>query len=124
VPVGIPLPPVILAGLRRLVGPARAERLAVSGELLSPQDALEIGMVDEGVALERVIDRAVERCQRLLALPADAMTSTRRLARADLVAIFEADLDPELRRVIAGWWSPETQGTLRALVERLRKKTV
>jgi 3,2-trans-enoyl-CoA isomerase len=123
VPVGIPLPPVILAGLRRLVGPRRAERLAVSGELLSPQDALGFGMVDELVALEGVVDRAIERCQRLLALPAEAMTSTRRLARADLVAIFEADLEPELQRVIAGWWSPETQGTLRALVERLGKKT-
>ena len=122
VPVGIPIPPAILAGARRLVGPRLAERLAVSGELLSPQDALGFGMIDEVVALEKVVDRAVERCQRLLALPAQAMASTRRLARADLVAIFEVDLEPELQRVIASWWSPETQGSLRALVERLGKK--
>jgi enoyl-CoA hydratase/carnithine racemase len=122
VPVGIPIPPVILAGARRLVGPRLAERLAVSGELLSPQDALGFGMIDEVVALEKVVDRAVERCQRLLALPPEAMASTRRLARADLVAIFEADLEPELQRVVATWWSAETQGSLRALVERLGKK--
>ena len=123
VPVGIPIPPVILAGARRQVGPRLAERLAVSGELLSPRDALGFGMIDEVVALEKVVDRAVERCQRLLALPAEAMASTRRLARADLVAIFEVDLEPELQRVIASWWSAETQGSLRALVERLGKKT-
>ncbi|MFY9561397.1 MAG: enoyl-CoA hydratase/isomerase family protein [Terriglobales bacterium] len=123
VQVGIPLPPVILAGARRLVGPRQAERLAVTGGLFSPHEALGIGLVDELAALERVVDLAVESCQHLLALPAEAMTSTRRLARADLVAIFEADLEPELQRVIAGWWSPETQGTLRALVERLRRKT-
>ena len=64
---------------------------------------------------------AFYRC--LLALPPDAMTSTRRLARADLAALFEADLEPELQRVIAGWWSSETQATLRALAERLGKKT-
>jgi len=122
VQVGIPIPPVIPAGARRLLGPRLAERLAVSGELLSPQDALGFGMIDEVVALEKVVDRAVERCQRLLALPAEAMASTRQLARADLIAIFEVDLEPELQRVIAGWWSAETQGTLRALVERVGKK--
>ncbi len=123
VPVGIPLPPVIMAGLRRLVGPRQAERLAVSGGLFSPHEALALGLVDELVAPERVADRGVGWCQSLLALPAEAMTLTRRLARADLVSIFEDDLEPELQRVIAGWWSPETQRTLRALVERLRKKT-
>ncbi|HST10519.1 MAG TPA: enoyl-CoA hydratase/isomerase family protein [Terriglobales bacterium] len=39
VQVGIPLPPVILGGLQRLVGPRRAEHLGVSGSLMSPQDA-------------------------------------------------------------------------------------
>lgn len=122
VQVGIPLPPVILAGLRRLVGPHQAERLAVSGELLSPQEALRLGLVDELTSPERVVDRALEWCQGLVALPAEAMTSTRRQARADLVAIFESSLEPELQRVIETWWSPSTQGTLRALAERLGKK--
>jgi enoyl-CoA hydratase/carnithine racemase len=122
VQVGIPVPPVILAGLRRLVGLRLGERLAVGGGLFSPQEALGIGLVDELVALERVVERAIDWCQRLLALPQGAMTGTRLLARADLAAIFEADLEPELQRVIAGWWSPETQRTLRALAERLGKQ--
>ena len=121
VQVGIPVPPVILGGLRRLVGLRLGERLAVGGGLFPPQEALSIGLVDELVALDRVVERAIEWCQRLLALPPDAMAGTRRLARADLAAIFEADLEPELQRVIAGWWSPETQRTLRALAERLGK---
>jgi Delta3-Delta2-enoyl-CoA isomerase len=122
VQVGLPLPPVILCGLRRLVGPRQAERLAVSGELLSPPEALRLGLVDELAAPEKVVDRAVEICQRLISLPAEAMTSTRRGARADLVAIFEANLEPELQRVTESWWSPSTQATLHALAERLGKK--
>jgi Delta3-Delta2-enoyl-CoA isomerase len=122
VQVGIPIPPVIWAGARLLLGPRVAERLAVSGALLTSQEALGVGLVDELAALEQVVERAVGWCQRLLALPAEAMRSTRRLARAELVAIFEKDLEQELERVIASWWSPETQGTLRALVERLGKK--
>lgn len=122
VQVGIPLPPVIMAGVRRLVGARIGERLAVSGALVTPREALDLGAVDELAPAEQTIERALEWCQRLLALPPEAMTSTRRLARADLAGIFEADLEPEMERVIAGWWSPETQSTLRALVERLRKK--
>jgi 3,2-trans-enoyl-CoA isomerase len=122
VQVGIPIPPVILAGLRRLVGLRLGERMAVGGELFSPLEALGLGLVDELVPLERVVERSIEWCQRLLALPPDAVNGTRRLARADLAAIFEGDLEPELQRVVAGWWSPEAQRTLRALAERLGKK--
>jgi Delta3-Delta2-enoyl-CoA isomerase len=122
VQVGIPLPPVILAALQRLVGSRQAERMAVTGELFSPQEAVRLGLVDELAPAEQVVDRALEWCQRLVGLPAEAMSSTRREARADLVAIFEADLEPELQRAMASWWSPSTQGTLRALAERLGKK--
>ena len=90
--------------------------------LISPAEALEIGLVDELAPTERVVEQAVRWCQTLLALPADAMAATRLEARADLVAIFQRDLDRELEKVIAAWWSPETQGTLRTLAEKLEKK--
>ncbi len=120
--VGIPIPPAIWAGARRLLGVRLAERLAVSGALLTSPEALAVGLVDEVVPLEQVVERAMSWCERLLALPPQAMAGTRRLARADLVAVFEADLEPELERVIAAWWSAETQATLRALADRLGKK--
>lgn len=120
--VGIPIPPVIWAGARRLLGLRHAEQLAVSGALLTAREALAVGLVDEVVPLDDVVGRARAWCERLLALPPEAMSGTRRLARADLVSIFQADLRPELERVIAAWWSAETQATLRALVERLAKK--
>ena len=123
VQVGIALPPIILAGIRRLVGPRRAERLSVSGELLPPAEALRVGLVDELTPPEKVLDRALDWCRRLIALPAEAMTITRRAARADMVALFEANLEPELHDVIEGWWSPSTQATLQAVAARLSKKT-
>ena len=124
VQVGIPLPAIILAGLRRLVGPRQAERLAVGGLLISPQEALEIGLVDEVAPQEQVVERALQWCQSLLALPEQAMRTTRAAARADIVALFAGDhLEAELQQVTSTWWSPETQSTLRDLVRRLGKKT-
>jgi 3,2-trans-enoyl-CoA isomerase len=124
VQVAIPLPPVILTALRRVVGARQAERLAVSGALISPREALAAGLIDELVAPDAVIERALAWCQTLLALPPEAMAATRREARADLAAYFERNLEPELQAVTASWWAPETQNILRALSAKLGKKTV
>jgi len=122
VQVGLPLPPVIFSGLKRLVGAQQAERLAVGGLLISPSEAVRIGLVDEVVALDQVVSRAIEWSRSLLALPVDAMAATRRRARADLFELFAAPFDLELDLVNATWWSPEAQTTLRVLVQRLARK--
>jgi 3,2-trans-enoyl-CoA isomerase len=122
VQVGIPLPPLILSALRRLVGPREAERLGVGGLLLSAEEARAAGLVDELAPPDQVVERAVHWCEMLLNLPAVAMSNTRNLAREDLKACFERDLRAELRQVNAWWWSDETQTTLRALAARLGKK--
>jgi Delta3-Delta2-enoyl-CoA isomerase len=124
VQVGLPLPPVIFAGLRRLVGARQAERLAVGGLLISPAQALAVGLVDELAPPDQVIHRALQWCQTLLALPAEAMAITRRQARTDLASYFEQNLEPELQMITASWWAPETQSALRALTEKLGKKIV
>jgi enoyl-CoA hydratase/carnithine racemase len=109
VQVGLPLPPVILAALCRLVGPRQAERLAVRGLLITPTEAAACGLVDELAPADQVVGRAVQWCESLLALPRTAMEITRRQARADLVAKFARDNGKERAEVTAwgsvGWWS-------------------
>ena len=121
VQVGIPLPPVILGALKRQVGARQAERLGVGGLVISATEAARLGLVDELIPLERVVERAVEWCQNLLALPPQAMTATRHQARADLASLFDR-IDDELDVVIANWWSDEAQSVLRALAAKLTKK--
>jgi enoyl-CoA hydratase/carnithine racemase len=123
VQVGIPLPPVILSALQRLIGARLAERLAVSGMLISPEEALRTGLVDELVPPERVVNRAVEWCNSLLALPPQAMAATRRLARGDLLELCNRSFESELQQVITNWWSEEVQATLYGLADRLAQKS-
>jgi 3,2-trans-enoyl-CoA isomerase len=84
-------------------------------------EAHRIGMVDELVPPDGVVARAVEWCNGLLALPPLAMAATRREARADLVAFFD-DTEAELAGLVDMWFSEETQGVLKMVVERLGKK--
>jgi len=124
VSVGIPLPGVILAALRRQVGPRHAERLAVTGALLDALAALEVGLVDEVAPEDEVVQRAVGWCRQLLELPPGAVAATRSEARADLVALFDhvdrAALEAELERC---WYAEEAQRILTALVERLTRRS-
>lgn len=123
VQVGIPLPPIILGGLQRLVGPRQAERLAVGGLLVSPAEAASAGLVDDLSEPDQVVPRALAWCHNLLALPPKAMLLTRQQARADLVALFsERNLEAELEQVTAIWWSAETQSVLHGLAAKLGKK--
>ncbi|KGO98201.1 enoyl-CoA hydratase/isomerase family protein [Novilysobacter defluvii] len=118
--VGLVAPEGIQRLMRRVVGPQRAERLLVAGEMVAPAEALRIGLVDELAPAADVTARALARIQALLALPREPMLQTRRLARADV----EAALAPEhieLERFIESWYLPGTQAGLKALVARLGK---
>jgi len=121
VQVGLPLPPVIHAALKRLVGSRQAERLAVEGLLIGSEEAARIGLLDELVPAEGVVERAIAWCRSLVALPPEAMSFTRRKARADLVALF--DFSPgELDQMVDAWWSAEAQTMLHGVVERLKNR--
>ena len=118
--VGLVAPEGIQRLLRRVVGPYRAERLLVSGELVTAEQALAWGMVDEVLAIDEVVPRAVAWLQQLLALPREAMLHTRRIARAD-VAVALQPQNIQLERFIDAWSAPHTQAALHALVAKLGK---
>jgi len=118
--VGLAVPDGAQQLMRRVIGHHRAERLLVAGAMVPDEEALRIGLVDELVAVEEVVPRALAWLEPLLRLPRGPMLQTRALARADLVRA----LDPEhlhLDRFAEGWYEPDTQAGLRALLARLGK---
>jgi len=122
VQVGLPMPPIIFHAFRRLIGPRAAEQLGVTGELVSPERALALGLVDEVVSADAVVERAVERAARLVAMPPRALADTRRLARADLIELFDNLAAESPDAINAVWFSEETRTAMRALVARLAEK--
>jgi enoyl-CoA hydratase/carnithine racemase len=121
VQVGLPVPEVLMRGLTHLVGARQAERLAVAGLLLSPEDALRLGMVDEVAPLDEVVPRAVAWAADLLTRPPQAMAATRRLARRPLAEAFDSLDETAMDGVVAAWAAPEAQATLQAIAARLGK---
>ncbi|MBP6796977.1 MAG: enoyl-CoA hydratase/isomerase family protein [Luteimonas sp.] len=118
--VGLVAPEGIQRLMRRIVGPHRAERLLVAGEMVDAQRALEIGLVDELAAIEEVPLRAREWLRGLLALPGKPVLATRAIARADVIASLAPELI-DLDRFVAAWSDPDTQQALHALLAKLGK---
>ncbi|MDV3253919.1 MAG: enoyl-CoA hydratase/isomerase family protein [Lysobacter sp.] len=118
--VGLVAPEGIQRLMRRAVGTARAERLLVAGELVEAERALRIGLVDELAPPEEVAARAIAWLQHLLALPREAMSHTRRIARADMIEALEPE-HIELDRFVEAWYAEGTQAALKALVAKLGK---
>jgi Delta3-Delta2-enoyl-CoA isomerase len=122
VQVGLPVPRPIVQAYARLLGARTAERLIVAGEMLDPTQAEAVGLIDAGVAPDAVEAHALQWLERHLALPPRAMTLTRAVARADLAALFDRDLEGELETMARGWFHPETQRVMQALVARLKAR--
>ena len=120
--VGIPMPGVIAGAAARLVGQRHAEDLCTTGRLLSPDEALQIGLVDRVVPPGEVVAEALSWCSELVGLPPRAMALTRQVTRADLIELVRSARREDSRRMLDEWFRPETQGPLRELLARLKKR--
>ncbi|MCB1560221.1 MAG: enoyl-CoA hydratase/isomerase family protein [Xanthomonadales bacterium] len=118
--VGLVVPECIQYVFRRLVGHHTAERLLVAGAMIDAGHAFRIGMVDELAEPGDVEDAAKRWLQSHLALPQQAMQTTRKIVRADIV---EAINDPDRLKLdvfLDAWFGKETQAVLHGLVARLK----
>jgi enoyl-CoA hydratase/carnithine racemase len=122
VQVGLVVPGIIQAAMRRLLGAHRAERLMVAGAMIDAEEAHRIGLVDELVETELVVGRAIGWLQDLLRHPPEAMSETRRIARADLHAEFDRVDQASDDEFAKRWFSAEAQHVLGDLVAKLKAK--
>ena len=119
VQVGLPLPGTIRLVFEELVGTRLARQLGTAGALIPIDEAARIGLVDELVAPEQVLPRALEWLGGLLALPPVAMNRTRLAGKGRLIdALQTAD---DVDETTADWFSDETQAAMHQLVESLKK---
>lgn len=121
--VGLLVPGIIRRALIRLTGMHRAERLIVAGALISPEEALAAGLVDElSDTPANTVQAAVNWCQSHLELPAHAMLGNRELMRADIARDFDDLDDQDVSDFVDSWFNDQTQRVLKDVVAKLKGK--
>jgi enoyl-CoA hydratase/carnithine racemase len=123
VQVGIPMPETVAALARWALGERTAARMCSEGLLISPEQALAVGYVDELHALDRVVQSAIEWVQGLSALPPCAFAKSRNRMRASLVRSVAAARDRDVEELLDVWFDPTIRPALEEAVARIKKKT-
>jgi len=118
--VGLVAPRPIYVALQRLLGARAAERHLVAGELIGPERALQLGLVDQLESVDQVVPAALAWCNQHAALPRKAMLGNRRMARAELYELFATGDDGAA--FLDVWFDPATQQALQQVVASLRRR--
>ena len=118
--IGIPMPALVAELVARTVGRRAAERLCVSGKLLTSQEALALGLVDELAPGRDVVAAARRWCETIIEAPQYALAETRAVTRRDLLEVVRRHRDDDARRLVDSWFEPQLRAAMRTLVERLK----
>lgn len=120
--VGVPFPAAAMEILRFSVPTAAAQRLVLTGRILSASEAMEVGLVDELAPADELADRAVATAAALARIPAATFALTKRQLRGSALARLEAEgmaIDEQVAEI---WSRPEILDGIGAYVERTLKK--
>ena len=120
VTLGLPVPRNIFWTLQRVVGTRQAELLTLSGQLVDPETALRVGLIDELAEPGEAPAAAIAWLAERLKLPPSAMNRTRLTSRSELLERI-SETRAYARIAADAWFSDETQRGLQALVEGLGK---
>lgn len=104
--------------LPRSVGSKRAMELALLGDRITPQQALEFGLVNWVVPTDELESATAELAARLAGGPGDALARTKALLNASFGADLEAQLSAEKASFLAGVTGTEFAEGVTAFVEK------
>src|ERR1700674_47305 len=87
------LPAIVSVFLTRQIGDKRARDLLLTGRLISAEEAHQLGLVNEIVPPERLMDRARELASALIEASPSSLTRAKRLLTASASSTIDADLE-------------------------------
>ena len=115
--VGLPVPMILYKALSRLVGENKASTLTMTGSLISFQEAEQLGLLNEIVEKDQVVERTFEWLGELVQLPPNAMNLTRLTAKSELNDWFDNELGQFTTSFADGWFSDEVQSRMKYIAE-------
>ena len=120
--LGVPVTSLADCILRQLLGERGAREVIYSGELYPPDEALQMGMVDQIFAPEEVVSAAVRKAQDVGNMPPDAFAADKRLRVWAVEAQVLSYLEEEEKVFFERWYSPEARQRLKEAMSKFVPK--
>ena len=122
VAVGLSMPRGIGRIFQSLLGERLAEKMTLKGELVSPDKALKIGLIDEVIKPEKLLDHSISVMQNWLKLPFQKQIESKLALRKDIIDLIKSNSKSDNDSVINAWFSDECRLTMGKIVDSLIKK--
>ena len=116
--VGVPFPPIALEIMRFATPPQHFRTIVYRAGTHEPAAALELGLIDEVVEPEALLDRALATAERLASVPADTFAITKREIRRPAMDRIRSLAQTTAQEVQAQWLEPRTLDRIRAYLDR------
>jgi enoyl-CoA hydratase len=116
--VGVSWPAHALEIVRFALPPFRAQELVYSGRTVGAEEARGLGLVDEIVDPESLLDAALEAAERLAHIPAEAFRLAKRQLRGPTLELADRVSREKDEEVARFWASQETAEAIRSYLDR------
>ena len=122
VDVGLTVPYGIGMVFQYVVGMRNAEDLLLKAKLISPDEALHVGLVDELCDPENLLDTTLERIVVASDLYSPQQTKTKQILREQTLHIVQKNFDKDAQLILNSWFSESGQQRLETLYKKLSGK--
>jgi enoyl-CoA hydratase/carnithine racemase len=116
--LGVPVPYLADRVLHELVGVRAASEIMEIGEFYTAQRALEVGMVDQVLSQEKVLDESVKRACTLGEVPLKAFAMIKRNRVEPIEVQVLACLDEKTEGFLDCWYSDQARARLKEAIEK------
>ena len=122
VAVGLRMPIGIGRVFQSLLGERVAEKMTLIGELVNPEKAKSIGLIDETIESDQLLDHSIETMNKWFKLPFDKQIQSKLTLRKKIIDLMLNTAEQDNNEVIDAWFSDECRLTMGSIVDRLVKK--
>ena len=119
--LGVPLPYPADRILRQIVDDHAARTILDTGDFFPPEQTLKMGLVDEVMPLERVVERAIEKIESIQTNSLDAFKLIKRNRIEKVEAEIQSSLKAKEEIFIEMWYTDDARRKLKAALEKFSK---
>lgn len=123
IPIGLVVPRGVFDIYSFWIGRKTAYQYLMEGKLYSPEHAKEIGLVDEVVAADKVLETAENKLKQYLTYEQNGWRATKRQLKHDQLKSISSISDFEMKTMLQQWWSEPVRKIVGQFVENLKKKS-